>query len=119
MAHWGDDVLDGGRGADVLRGGFGRDVLRGGRGDDDLHGGRGADVFVFDGGRDRVRDFRPGEDVLRLDPSLWDEAPRIEDVIDLYCSVRGGDAVLAIGRGNVVVIDDLGRLPTQEEIGFL
>ena len=115
----GDDVLDGGRGRDVLRGGEGRDTLRGGGGDDELYGGEGADVFVYDGGRDRVRDFRPGDDTLRLDPSLWDGASEVDAFLDRHGSLRGEDAVLAWGDGNVLVIEDLGRLPTEQEIGFV
>ncbi len=72
----GDDVLRGGAGADVLRGGAGADRLfggsgadrlHGGAGDDVLRGGAGADAFVYGRGpfgRDTVRDFQDGEDVL-------------------------------------------------------
>ena len=119
VAGRGDDALSGGRGADALRGGAGRDTLRGGAGDDDLRGGRGADVFVYDGGRDRVRDFRPGEDFVRIDPSLWRGAAEIEDLLERHGTVRGRDAVIEAGGGNVLVIEDLGRLPTEAEIGLL
>lgn len=67
----GRDRLDGGNGNDVLAGGMGQDRLIGGRGADRLTGGLGADQFVFNktSGRDRITDFKPGEDQLLLDVS--------------------------------------------------
>lgn len=66
----GSDDLDGGTGRDWLDGGTGSDILRGGRGADILTGGAGRDTFVFlpgdGGGKDRITDFRLGEDVLSL-----------------------------------------------------
>lgn len=49
-------------------GGDGADVLDGGGGNDTLRGGAGADVFVFGAGfaSDRVADFAPGVDHLRI-----------------------------------------------------
>lgn len=86
----GDDQLNGDWGADVLSGGDGADVLRGGLGADRLRGGEGADIFVFGiasapgaygleagtgAARDVVLDFRPGEDLLRLEgiTATWRE----------------------------------------------
>lgn len=76
------DVLFGGAGADVLAGGDGADALIGGQGNDTLIadtdtgffakdfllGGTGADRFIwaYGFGRDVVRDFTIGEDVLEL-----------------------------------------------------
>ena len=40
--------------------------IGGGRGDDRRRGADGADTFVISAGRDMVRDFTPGEDVLDL-----------------------------------------------------
>ncbi len=63
----GDDVLHGGAGADRLFGGAGADRLHGKGGDDMLHGGPGDDAFVYGNapfGRDTVRDFEDGVDVL-------------------------------------------------------
>ena len=77
----GADLLRGGLGSDRLLGGLGRDRLEGGRGGDQdrLTGGAGADVFVLDnaaGRRDRVADFAPGEDRLRV----LSGAERFEDL---------------------------------------
>jgi Ca2+-binding RTX toxin-like protein len=71
------NVLAGGNGDDVLNGGGGDDVLRGGAGGDRLTGGAGADVFAFDvalsasTNTDRVLDFTPGSDRIRLDNDVF------------------------------------------------
>ena len=64
----GADMLDGGPGDDVLTGGSGADRLRGGPGDDDMFGDAGADVFEFHAGDglDRILDFDPGAERIRL-----------------------------------------------------
>jgi len=64
----GDDSVFGGDGNDALIGDAGNDTLNGGAGDDFLLGLGGADVFVFDDdwGRDVVKDFTDGVDVLNF-----------------------------------------------------
>ena len=68
----GADLIGGGSGMDTLWGGAGRDTLLGGLGDDILTGGTNPDVFLFDTdpagdhGTDRITDFTPGTDRLRL-----------------------------------------------------
>ncbi len=70
---WGNAASNrivGGQGADTLRGGMGNDTLEGGPGADLLHGGGDADVFVLRAGDaqgDRIDDFMPGVDQLRLE----------------------------------------------------
>lgn len=63
------NLLAGGAGADTLWGAAGDDTLQGDAGDDLLYGGAGRDTFVFGkgGGADRIADFAPGADVIRLD----------------------------------------------------
>lgn len=64
----GADTLAGGKGSDLLMGGAGKDHLSGGPGKDVLTGGGGADLFIFSGGgTDRITDFSPGLDHVRLD----------------------------------------------------
>lgn len=71
----GDDTLSGGAGDDRLIGDAGRDRLSGNGGDDEIDGGAGrdtliggggADTFIFHAGdgRDVIRDFEDGTDVL-------------------------------------------------------
>jgi len=74
----GADVLLGGGGDDELRGGKGPDQLRGDAGDDLMKGGNGADTFLFlfaplgaVAGVDHIIDFKPGEDIIGLDKSVF------------------------------------------------
>ena len=87
----GNDVLNGGAGNDVIKGGAGNDKLYGlggnnkllggngkdtlvsGTGSDLLNGGKGKDTFVFsaDFGDSRINGFRPGEDVIQFDQTLF------------------------------------------------
>lgn len=70
------DVLAGGSGDDLLFGGRGADRLTGGRGDDRLTGGIHADRFIFNGnaGRDTIRDFEDGIDLVVIRASGIDFA---------------------------------------------
>ena len=67
----GADTIYGGADHDVLGGGAGRDVITGGRGNDTLSGGAWSDTFVFapNDGTDRITDFTPGLDHIRLTDS--------------------------------------------------
>ncbi|QHQ34998.1 calcium-binding protein [Algicella marina] len=65
----GNDRLFGNQSNDVIYGGEGNDVITGGHGSDVLSGGWGADTFVFSTrtrGWDRIEDFNPSEDHLRI-----------------------------------------------------
>ena len=57
--------LHGGSAPDTLRGGRGFDFLNGGRGADLLHGGTNSDTYQLSPGRDTIRGFTPGEDVIQ------------------------------------------------------
>jgi Ca2+-binding RTX toxin-like protein len=70
------DGLSGDRGHDTVRGGAGNDVVKGGLGKDHLFGDDGNDAFLFDsaagsGNLDRLGDFRPVDDVIRLDDTVF------------------------------------------------
>lgn len=73
-AGQGDDKLDGDWGNDILTGGDGRDRLNGGTDDDLLQGGSGVDRFYLSSGRDIIRDFQDGQDLLGL-PMTLDGTP--------------------------------------------
>lgn len=78
----GSDDIKGNGGRDKLNGGFGDDVLTGGNGADKLIGGRGADVFVFDvkSGKDVIRDFDIGTDLISLGDNVPDQDVRLSQV---------------------------------------
>ena len=97
----GDDRLLGGGGRDRLQGGAGDDVLRGGPGADRLQGGAGRDVFVFEDkrGTDRVEDFRPDQDHIRVTTGA-------ERLSDLTLRARHGDVVV-IDDDQRIVLEDL------------
>lgn len=122
----GDDVLIGGTGGDdFLYGGRGRDELIGGPGNDILDGGRGADTFnflVFDHpeprsvhGVDRVLDFEPGKDTLRINVLDDPFAPDIDVSAHydaksgiVYATVNGDDVVVAVlSTGLSITGDDI------------
>jgi Ca2+-binding RTX toxin-like protein len=75
----GGDTLRGGNGTDQLKGGDGDDNLYGGAGRDQLTGGAGADNFNFDiapgpANRDKILDYVPADDTIRLDDSVFTAA---------------------------------------------
>lgn len=93
-----DDRLSGGRGNDRLWGGDGNDVLIGGAGNDRLWGGEGEDVFEFrrTTGKDKILDFDPDLDTLRLIRI----APGKVDLIDNKAGLLvdwGSGSVLLLG----------------------
>ena len=59
------DHLHGGRGQDLLIGGPGSDFLNGGGGSDVMRGGSGPDTFKLSKGRDVVRGFEVGTDIIQ------------------------------------------------------
>jgi serralysin len=72
----------------------------GGAGDDLLVGGTGRDVFVFatDGGRDRVKDFASGEDLLDLTAFA---AIGVHDLADLRIVLQpNGTTRITFGAGS-------------------
>jgi Ca2+-binding RTX toxin-like protein len=58
---------------DNLTGGNGKDVFNGGAGNDTLTGGNGADTLVFAAnfGEDVITDFKPHQDVIQFDHTLF------------------------------------------------
>jgi serralysin len=74
------DLMYGGTGHDSLYGGNGNDRLDGGSGADLLFGGLGKDEFDFTtapitGERDRIEDFDPVLDIIRLSGAAFDALP--------------------------------------------
>jgi Ca2+-binding RTX toxin-like protein len=95
----GKDILNGGAGDDVIKGGDGNDKLYGLRGDNVLIGGKGKDTFFFSGelGDDRIKDFRPGKDVIRFDKALLVDYAALKAAAFSY---KGG-VMIEAGDGSV------------------
>jgi Ca2+-binding RTX toxin-like protein len=95
QGYGGSDRLFGGDGGDSLNGGSGADWLYGQAGADTLTGGAGRDQFVFDSaldsGVDRITDFSPKDDTIRLDHHIFTEAG-VTGVLSTAAFWRGGAA---------------------------
>lgn len=72
-----DNRIEGGEGNDTLNGAGGHDVIVGGLGRDIMTGGSGSDTFLFNTqptgnvNLDQITDFRPVDDVIRLDDAIF------------------------------------------------
>ncbi len=109
----GRDTVFGEAGNDTIDGGGGDDWLDGGIDNDQLTGGVGMDQFVFLDlcGQDVITDFTDDIDTLVLDDALWGGAVlTADDVIALYGSIIGTDAVFDFGSGNAVTIAGVASL---------
>lgn len=73
----GNDELFGNALRNNLNGNSGNDTLNGGIGNDTLKGGAGSDIFVFDtlNGIDKIKDFKPTDDTIWLDRSIFTALP--------------------------------------------
>ena len=92
-AYWG------GAGNDTIWGGPGRDLLVGGAGNDQLLGGSGPDTFHFHdgGGADRIEDFLPGTDLIRI------QSASVSDFDDLAFSRGGGLLRIAFADSTIAL----------------
>jgi len=102
----GDDQLFGEQGNDTLYGDDGDDLLRGGAGNDtligdDFSGGQGSDTFVLAAGegRDTIRDFEDGIDLIGLAGSLSFEQLTISASGANNALIRLGSEQLALLTG--------------------
>ena len=105
-----NDVLMGGSSADRMWGGGGRDTLNGQRGDDVMTGGSGADTFIFTDGADRITDFSTRADRLHLDDGMWRGNLSVDEVVDRYATVQGGNVVFDFGGGDTLTLTDVTNL---------
>jgi len=96
-----NDVLKGRQGEDLIKGGSGNDKLFGSTFDDHLFGGSGHDAFVFDvalgngilqAGVDLIADLNPGEDVIKLDKSVFTGIGNVLDADEFHVGGNAADA---------------------------
>lgn len=108
------DRLNGGGGVDTIYGGAGNDLVNGGLGRDYLYGDDGRDGFVFDtalaGNYDHIGDFRPADDSIRLDDSIFQWAGQTLGTLK-------ASEFKVIGNGQSVDADD--RILYNENAGVI
>ena len=106
----GNDRLFGGGGNDVVFGMTGSDLLNGGAANDTLTGGLGADTFVFAAGHDVITDFTLGEDVLRLEATLWNGIDySVGDVIARFAARAGSSTVMNFGPEDILTVQGVSQ----------
>ncbi|WP_157961674.1 calcium-binding protein [Acuticoccus kandeliae] len=96
-----NDTIYGGAGNDFIKGDQGEDRIYGGPGNDRLTGGANRDQFYFeaDGGVDRITDFEPNFDSIRLPRHQFDQ----DDIS--FKTLKNGDIVIK-APGLTIVLDD-------------
>lgn len=104
------DTLIGDGGANMIRGGGGNDAIEGGGGNDVLDGQGGADRFVFDQGDgiDRVHNFSLMADLIDFSRTTLAFA-------DLDFSTFRGDAAVAYGSGDVILLTSIDTADLTEQ----
>jgi Ca2+-binding RTX toxin-like protein len=114
----GNDVLRGGAGNDALIAGAGADTLMGGAGDDFLMGNAGADRFVFatGWGRDVIKDWQDGLDLIDFRPHLG-----VAALGDLSIVQSGANTIIALSAGGtdrITLADALASLIGADDFLF-
>jgi len=104
------NLLHGNANANVLRGLGGNDRLSGNGGADTLWGGAGSDEFLFNAGRDVIADFQNDVDTLLIENALWGGTPRTVAQILNFSEIENGDAVLRLGHGNILIVENVTNL---------
>lgn len=115
LGNAGNDNLIGGAGNDRLNGGTGNDRLAGSYGNDVLIGGGQADMFVFDRGRDTIRDFQNNIDTLQIDDALWGGGARSIAQVLRMASVVDGDTVFRFAGGHTLTLDNYSRIASLSD----
>ncbi len=105
-ARGGNDRIFGGDGDDRLFGDFAIDDGTSFGGNDQLTGGPGRDVFFLGKGRDIIRDFKQGEDLLNIEQVLFgDRQLRFADLDTNGDGRLTNDDAFVTVRGTKVTID--------------
>lgn len=103
------DLFKGTAGKDKLTGTDGDDVIRGLKGNDVLIGRGGADYFVIEkrSGKDKIKDFDAFDDGEIVDLSKVDSVRNWNDLRKNHLDEKGGDAMLDLGGGNIVILKNV------------
>lgn len=100
----GADALFGREGNDYLNGGAMADTLSGGAGNDTLRGGHHGDLFIYDGGRDVIEDFRANQDSLKLKAMLWGGGALSEEALRSYAHTSNNATTLTFSNENTLTL---------------
>lgn len=103
----GHDDLYGDNGRDKLVGGGGTDYLFGGAGNDILKGGKGADEFDFTEGKDKIKDFGKGADMIFIDSAVTNGVTNVQQVINSYADDSGDHVVFDFGGGDILTVQNV------------
>lgn len=116
----GNDGLFGGTGNDALYGGRGKDSLYGGAGSDWMTGGKGADRFYFNGGKDRIKDFRDGQnDRIFIERDLLPKGMGAHKLMKNKAKVKNGDVYIELGNGDTLIVEDVrNKMSLVDDISF-
>lgn len=101
------DFIFGGEGDDNLYGMAGNDLLSGGEGDDQLWGGGGFDTFVFNSGKDVIRDFDSSVDSILIHTQLFGEEQTLDDWLGEHSSSSSDGLTIDFGMGNELTINNV------------
>ena len=133
LAGWqGDDKISGGSGDDIIYGGQGDDIITAGTGDDTLYGDgfltdehyshngvhtgeTDKDIFVFSpgGGKDTIKDFNDGEDLIDLT-----DFTDISGFTDIKAKQDGSNLIIQFSSDNSITLSnfDLSDLDASDFI---
>ncbi len=107
----GNDILYGGLANDIIYGDGGNDIIRGGKGKDTLYGdtarGKGNDTFVLarGEGRDIIKDFQVGRDLIGLADGLTFD--------DLSIYRKGSSTVISADREKLATLKGVSGLSEE------
>ncbi len=76
-------------------------------------------MFAPGYGPDKINDFANNQDVLQLEDNLWGGGLTAQQVVDMFASNIGGNAVFDFGGGNVVTAVGIGKNQLVDDIDIV
>ena len=99
-----------------IQGGSGNDTICGNEGKNTLVGGDGNDVFIHNAGDDIIKDYKPGQDVIKLTnyySSYHSIYYRIKGTDVILTGIGGGSITIKKGALKTITIMDLNNVTTN------
>ena len=101
-----------------LRGSKGDDTLAGGAGNDTLYGGKGDDVFVYEYGKDVIKDYSAGHDSVVIKNADFDANNFVIKGRDVIFNIDDENSLtLKNAKGKTISITDADGNTTEEKYG--